>query len=567
MIRIPVPLFFRRSLGARLYALLGLLACAAIGAALAGFLALQAYGDMTIQAGRASSAARLAERVDAHVLSVVMDSRGIYMAKDMADARRFAKPLLARLERLREDTDAWQRLVPADDQPAFEQLRRATEGFIQFRIETARLGTDVSPEAANKFGNNEANRANRQALNQAIATSAGATAALADRLNAEANAMAQRLAWMLLGVTTAVVLALGTGVVTTVRRSIIRPVVDVTRGLGAMAAGDLSVAVPGADRADEVGRMASAAETLRASLREAGEAAAQRLRDQEARVQRAGRLTELTQNFEAVVGQSIGVLTTSAARLQGTAQSMSATAGEASQHAAALTASSEQTSGNVQTVAAAAEELAASIGEISRQVSQSSQAAGQAVEEARRTDQVVRNLAEGAGKITEVVRLISGIAGQTNLLALNATIEAARAGEAGKGFAVVASEVKNLAAQTAQATGEIAGQVAQIQAATQDAVAAIGGIAGRIAEISGIATAIAAAVEQQGGATQEIARSIQQAAAGTLRVSRTVGEVSRASDATGGAAAQVLQAAADVAHQSERLGGEVGTFLAGVKRG
>ena len=48
--------------------------------------------------------------------------------------------------------------------------------------------------------------------------------------------------------------------------------------------------------------------------------------------------------------------------------------------------------------------------------------------------------------------LIQEIAEQTNLLALNAAIEAARAGKSGRGFAVVAEEVKNLAANTADAT-------------------------------------------------------------------------------------------------------------------
>src|SRR3546814_2445445 len=68
---------------------------------------------------------------------------------------------------------------------------------------------------------------------------------------------------------------------------------------------------------------------------------------------------------------------------------------------------------------------------------------------------------------------IRGVAGQTNLLALNAAIEAARAGEAGRGFAVVAQEVKTLAAQTAQATGQIAEQIRSIQAAAREAIAAM----------------------------------------------------------------------------------------------
>ncbi|WP_275586068.1 methyl-accepting chemotaxis protein, partial [Stenotrophomonas maltophilia] len=75
--------------------------------------------------------------------------------------------------------------------------------------------------------------------------------------------------------------------------------------------------------------------------------------------------------------------------------------------------------------------------------------------------------------------MISSIAAQTNLLALNATIEAARAGEAGRGFAVVATEVKELASQTARATGEIAAQIGQIQGATGQAVGAIDTITAR----------------------------------------------------------------------------------------
>jgi methyl-accepting chemotaxis protein len=57
--------------------------------------------------------------------------------------------------------------------------------------------------------------------------------------------------------------------------------------------------------------------------------------------------------------------------------------------------------------------------------------------------------------VGDVSSSIDQIARQTNLLALNATIEAARAGEAGKGFAVVAGEVKQLAAQTSEATSQI----------------------------------------------------------------------------------------------------------------
>ena len=53
---------------------------------------------------------------------------------------------------------------------------------------------------------------------------------------------------------------------------------------------------------------------------------------------------------------------------------------------------------------------------------------------------------------------------------------------------MVAGEVKNLANQTAKATDEIAGQIAAVQRATEDAVAAIHGIGA----IIGLGLALAA---------------------------------------------------------------------------
>jgi len=229
----------------------------------------------------------------------------------------------------------------------------------------------------------------------------------------------------------------------------------------------------------------------------------------------------------------VEIVSSAAAEMESTAQSMADNA--------------EQASGQAGTVAAASEQLSASISEISQQVTRSASISSDAVEEANRSNEMIQGLADAAQKIGDVVNLINDIASQTNLLALNATIEAARAGDAGKGFAVVASEVKNLANQTAKATDEISAQVNAIQGATQDAVGAIGSIGSTINELSEIATAISSAVEEQGAATQEVTSNIT--------------GVTTSSAETGQAANEVLNAASELSRQSTTLNGEVSTFL------
>ncbi|MEA2741397.1 MAG: methyl-accepting chemotaxis protein [Acetobacteraceae bacterium] len=335
-----------------------------------------------------------------------------------------------------------------------------------------------------------------------------------------------------------------------------------------LADNELLAEIPGTQRHDEVGAMASAVLVFRKHMQTEARLKSEQEQNKVAvGTAHKAALNETADAFEEKVGRLVAMLSSRATELQATAQSMSATAAQTNQKAATVAAAADEASAGVHTVASAAEELTASISEISRQVAQSSQITEKAVQDARRTDTIVRALAEAAQKIGQVVQLITNIAGQTNLLALNATIEAARAGDAGKGFAVVASEVKSLALQTAKATEEIGGQIRQIQSATTEAVQAIRDISATIEAVSVIATAITSAVKEQGAATAEIARNVNQTAASTQDVTANIAGVSQAANDTGEAASEVLGAAGGLSKQAEELTAEVSRFVAGVRTG
>ncbi|WP_031295032.1 methyl-accepting chemotaxis protein [Sphingobium ummariense] len=134
-------------------------------------------------------------------------------------------------------------------------------------------------------------------------------------------------------------------------------------------------------------------------------------------------------------------------------------------------------------------------------------------------------LSDHAKSIESILGLIRDIAGQTNLLALNATIEAARAGDAGRGFAVVAQEVKSLANQTARATDEIAGKIADIQASTRQSVETNERIRDTVGEVQASAERIRHAMDAQAQTVTMITAAVDETALAADSMSATISAI------------------------------------------
>jgi methyl-accepting chemotaxis protein len=362
--------------------------------------------------------------------------------------------------------------------------------------------------------------------------------------------------------TAAGALVLGALLAWLIGASVSGPIRSMTDRMQSLAAGELDQPIPGGESQDEIGRMARAVEVFRenalAVRRMEREAATQR---QATEADRMRMMAELAGRFEQGMQGVIAGVGGRAEDMGRSAEELARVAERGRGLAEAVATRAEQASVNVQTVASATQELAASIREISSQVQRSVSVSSRATHETQRTSELIHGLSSAAEKIGNIIQLIQAIASQTNLLALNATIEAARAGDAGKGFAIVASEVKNLASQTAQATEQIASQIATIQSATDETVAAMTQFGATVKEMADISTAIASAVEEQGAATGEIARNVEEAASGTAAVTQEIVDVRAVAGETDAGAEAALAAAAALQQQAVSLKSNVDEFL------
>lgn len=228
-------------------------------------------------------------------------------------------------------------------------------------------------------------------------------------------------------------------------------------------------------------------------------------------------------------------------------------ADEVSSNMDSVAAASEQSATNLNMIAAATEEMGNTIKKIAENSARASSTTTEAVQTTQRSQQAVESLGAAADSIGKVTETITEISEQTNLLALNATIEAARAGEAGKGFAVVANEIKELARETANATGSIREAISQIQTQTNSTITDIGGISKVISDVNEIVQGIVTAVEEQSITTNEIVQNVGQASSGIAEVNENIAGSSQMTTEVSEGVGQVKERSGDVKQSSEHV--------------
>jgi methyl-accepting chemotaxis protein len=320
-----------------------------------------------------------------------------------------------------------------------------------------------------------------------------------------------------------------------IARSITRPILEVVSVAERVSVGDLSSVIK-LRGTDETGRLLASMQQMSTFLNEMANT--------------AGRLSEGDLTVQITPKSQQDVLSNSFLKM---VQKLSHIIGEVREGAGALSSAAAQVATTSQSLSQGTSEQAASVEETSSSLEQMSANILQNAENSRQTEQMaLKGLkdAEESGKavketesamnaIGKNTAIIEEIAYQTNLLALNAAIEAARAGEHGKGFAVVASEVRKLAERSQTAAKEIR----QVAASSID----VASRSGRL--LDELVPSIAKTAEL----VQEVSAASNEQSAGVAQITKAMGQVDTVTQRNASAAEELASTAEEVSAHAESL--------------
>ena len=142
------------TLPGRILALVAGFVAMALVVMVVGLTTIADYNRMMADYSRVSANAYMGERLNYLISNAEMESRGLYNAKSRVEARTFAERLNGNLDQIDSVMKHWRQAGTAGKDVNIGLLEAQTRGFIAERRELARVGVEVSPQAAERIGRN-----------------------------------------------------------------------------------------------------------------------------------------------------------------------------------------------------------------------------------------------------------------------------------------------------------------------------------------------------------------------------------------------------------------------------
>jgi methyl-accepting chemotaxis protein len=313
-------------------------------------------------------------------------------------------------------------------------------------------------------------------------------------------------------------LVLGSALAWAVSRSVTVPMAGAIQAAQRIADKNLTTAVPGTARGDEVGVLLRASRDMQDSL--------------------TGMVREIRAGTVNLAGASAEI---------------AAASGD-------LSTRTEQAASSLQNTASTMEQITATVKMTADSARNANDLAATASEVAQRggtvVAQVVSTMDEihaSSQRIADIIGTIDGIAFQTNILALNAAVEAARAGEQGRGFAVVAGEVRSLARRSAEAAREIKQLIGT-------SVEKVGSGARLVAEAGGTMQDIVASVQRVSHIIGELLHAATEQSLGIGQINDALTQLDHMTQQNSALVEETAASAESLKDQAGKLSSLVATF-------
>ena len=395
-----------------------------------------------------------------------------------------------------------------------------------------------------------------------------------------------------------VVLLASIGLVVLIRRgfrafqvSAIHPVLEMAEVFEQLAAGNLNISAPYADRRDEVGRMAGALESFRKAALEARalQETSEQYRNEQAKTltkaaeeQRvvvdglARRLQDLSsgnldinidelfpedyQRIRMDFNKAVQELNYTLTEITETIEHVAQNADNMASGAHSLAKTSNSQAATLEETAAAHTQITATVARTLSMSKETATIVKHAHDQAEKSRGLVveaissiEEIRQSSDQIGQIIGVINDIAFQTNLLALNAGVEAARAGDAGRGFMVVASEVRALAQRSSAASREIRNLIDTSGQAVGRGVTMVNATGDTLNRIIDQVALIATRVADIASCTEEQSKGLEE-------VNAAICELDRATQLNAGVAVEAADTSSKLTEEAGKLQGLVGRF-------